>query len=420
VKGLAYARESSANNVQQLLNAAGTAEAIENWAYIDASASISQQNISALGTQSPDSSLINSNRTEVTSVNVSPYLRGHIGNLASYDARLTWQSTHSDASTADSNSTTAILRLASDQSFARVGWFADVSHQTLDFQTTGSNQIDRVNGGLTYTATPELRFSAKAGHEINDLLTPTKKGYSTHGWGINWTPSARTRFDAEREQRFFGNSHSVRFEHRMPRSVWTYTDTKDVSTDAGNGAAGGITAFDLLFMLEASRIPDPLLRAAFVDSELATLGLTRGSILRGGFLTSAVSVQRHQDLSLAVVGVRTNILVSASRSDARRLDPTAVVTDDLSNGNRLNQYGWSVNVSHRLTPLSAASVTAALTKATASLGSGATDLKSVIATLTTRARQNVDLSLSARRAVFASTTSPYTESAVIASLRLRF
>ena len=100
VKGVAYARESSANNVQQLLNAAGTAEAIENWAYIDASASISQQNISALGTQSPDSSLINSNRTEVTSVNVSPYLRGHIGNLASYDARLTWQSTHSDASSA--------------------------------------------------------------------------------------------------------------------------------------------------------------------------------------------------------------------------------------------------------------------------------------------------------------------------------
>jgi len=420
VRGLVYARESSANNIQQILSAAGTAEAVENWAYVDASATISQQNISALGTQSPDSSLINSNRTEVTSVNVAPYLRGHLGNFADYDARLIWQSTRSDASNADSTTTTAMLRLASDRSLARLGWSADLSHQAIEFRAAGTNQTDRANGGLTYAATPELRFSAKAGHEINDLVTVTKKGYNTHGWGVTWSPSERTRLDAEREKRFFGNSHSVRFEHRMPRSVWTYTDTRDVSTDAGTSAPAGTTVFDLLFTQAASLVPDPVQRAAYVDAFLASNGLTRASLITGGFLTSAASVQRHQDLSFATLGVRTTLIVSAFRNDARRLDSTAVVTDDLSNGNLLNQKGLSVNVSHQLTPLSALSVLASLTKTGASLGLQGSDLKLLTTTLTSRVRQNADLSLSARHAVSSGTASSYTESAVLASLRLRF
>ena len=70
--GLVYARESSSSTVQQSLRATGNVEAIEKWAYIDASASISQQNISALGTRTTDSSLPNDNRTEVASARLSP------------------------------------------------------------------------------------------------------------------------------------------------------------------------------------------------------------------------------------------------------------------------------------------------------------------------------------------------------------
>ena len=49
LSGLIYAKSSASNTVQQSLNADVKAEAIENFAYLKASANISQQNISEIG-----------------------------------------------------------------------------------------------------------------------------------------------------------------------------------------------------------------------------------------------------------------------------------------------------------------------------------------------------------------------------------
>ena len=426
--GLVYARHSSANTFQQSLSAAGVAEAVENWAFVDASASISQQNISALGTQSADTSLINPNRTEVASLRVSPYLRGRLGNFANYEARLAWQTTKTKDSTADSSSTAGSVRVSSDTAFSRLGWAFDYSHQTVDFAETASTQSDRLTGTLLFAATPELRFSVKAGQETNDLVSLNKERYDTWGAGVAWSPSERTRIEADYQHRFFGSSNSVRIEHRMPRSVWSYTDTRDVSSDAGGGGNGSgngngntaRTVFDLLFSQFASIAPDPIQRAALVDAFLLSNGLSRTTLASGGFLTSAVSVQRRQDLSFALLGVRSTVIVSAFRNDARRLDAASTVADDLSNGNVLRQQGFSVNLSHRLTPLSALSVAATLTKTSATVGAQSTELKSLIATFTSRLREHADLSVSARRASFNSDISPYTENAVTANLRVQF
>jgi uncharacterized protein (PEP-CTERM system associated) len=423
VRGLVYARESSSNNVQQTLNAAGSAEAVENWAYVDASASISQQNISALGTQSPDPALLNSNRTEVTSLRISPYVRGQLGGFASYEGRLNWQSTNSAASQADSTTSGGSLRMASNASLARLGWSVEASHQAIDFHASGKSETDRMTGALTFAATPELQLSTRAGRESNDLVTLNKQVYRTWGWGAIWTPTERTRLDLQREQRFFGSSHNVRFEHRMPRSVVTFSDVSDVSTDAGTGIGNGSgprTVYDLLFTQFASLAPDPVLRAALVDAFLLNNGLTRSSLVTGGFLTSSVSLQRRTDLSYAWLGLRSTVIVSAFRNETRQLDGAPVASDDLANGNVLRQYGISANLSHRLTPLSALSVLAARTKTTASVTAQATDLRSLTATLTSRLRTNADLSLSARHSSFQSTASPYTENALIANLQLRF
>ena len=421
LQGLVYARQSSLNNVQQSLNASGTAEAIDNWAYVDAGASISQQNISALGAQSSDPALQTANRTQVTSIRLGPYVRGRLGGFADYEARLNWAATSSDASNADSRTTGASLRIGSDASFARFGWSADFSHQIVDFSASGSHETDRFNGVLTYAATPELKLSAHGGRELNDLLTLDKTGYNTWGWGATWNPTERTRLEATREHRFFGSSHSVRFEHRMPRSILTYSDSQDVSTNsAAGGGASQRTVFDLLFAQFASIIPDPIQRAAAVDTFLQNNGLTRTTLANGGFLTSAASVQRRQELSLAMLGLRSTVIVSAFRNAARRLDPALIVTDDLSNGNLLRQQGFSVNVSHRLTPQSALSLTLSQTRTSASVGDQSTDLRSLTATWSGRLSERADGSLSVRRASFASATNPYTENALIANLRLRF
>lgn len=420
--GRLYARESSANNLQQSLSAAGTAEAIDNWAYIDASASISQQNISAVGTQSSDPALLNANRTEVASVRLAPYVRGRLGGFAEYEARYAWATTKSKGSDADSTSTEASLRIGAEAtSLARVGWSAGLSHQVVDFGAGGKRDSDRLNGVLTFAVSPELKLSALGGREINDLSTRERQGYNSWGWGVTWSPTERTRLEATRENRFFGSSHSVRFEHRMPRSVWTFSDTQNVSTDAfTGGATAPRTVFDLLFEQFASIAPDPVQRAALVDAFLQNNGLTRTTLASGGFLTSGASVQRGQNFSVAMLGLRTTVLVSAFRNDARPLDPSTIVTGNLSNGNTLHQRGQSVNVSHRLTPQSALSVDLSQTKTSTTEGDQSTDLRSLTATWTNHLHERVDLSLSARWSSFDSATNPYTERALIGNLRLRF
>ena len=110
----------------------------------------------ALGTQSPSPTLINSNRTEVASLRLSPYVRGPLGGVADYEARLSWEGTNTKNSNADSSSTEALLRVSSSAStFTKLGWSADYSRQIVHFDSTGNQDLERLNGVLTFAATPE-------------------------------------------------------------------------------------------------------------------------------------------------------------------------------------------------------------------------------------------------------------------------
>ncbi len=422
LRGLLYARESSFNEVQQAMNARATLEAIEKWAYIDASASVSQQSTSALGTRSSDNALIDSNRTEVSSFQVAPYVRGRLGGFANYEARWAWASTTSQGADAESTSQEATLRISSDSStFRRLGWAADYSNQTSKFGSRDSRKSDRANGTLYYSVTPEIRLLARAGRESNDLATLNNKQYTTWGWGGTWRPSARTSLDASRDHRFFGNGYNVRLEHRTPRSVWTFNNSQDVNTSALNGdAANPRTVFDLLFTQFASIAPDPVQRVALVDAFLQNNGLSRATLARGGFLSSTASIQRRKTFSVALLGLRSTILFSAFRNDSRAVDPVATGAGDLANGNTLQQRGLSLNASHRLTPQSAISLDFSVTKANGDVDNRSTNLRSLSATWTNRLSEDVDLSLTARRTLFGSSTDPYTESALVANLRMQF
>jgi len=166
--------------------------------------------------------------------------------------------------------------------------------------------------------------------------------------------------------------------------------------------------------------PDPLQRAALVDAFLQNNGLTRTTLARGGFLTSNVTVQSRQDLSFALLGVRGTVLISAFRNDARLVTPASGASGDLAGANSLLQSGASINLSHRLTPLSAVSVDLSRTRTSGGVADEHTSLQSLTVTWTSRLAERVDLSVSARRSSFDSATDPYSESALIANLRVQF
>jgi uncharacterized protein (PEP-CTERM system associated) len=411
LRGLLYARESSSNDVQQALSAQGKLEAIEDWAYVDAYASVSQQNVSALGSRSSDNALINSNRTEVSSYRVSPYVRGRLGGFATYEARWIGSSTSSQqGSVAESTSEETSLVVSSDSStFGRMGWSLDASQQTSKFGNRNSRQSERFNGTLLYSVTPELRLLTRAGRESNDLATLKTQQYTTWGFGGTWRPSERTTLDATHDHRFFGNGYNVRFEHRTPRTVWTFANSQDVNTSGlGNGGVGqATTVFDLLFKQFESVAPDPVQRTALVDAFLQNFGLTRATLAPGGFLSSTASIQRNKRFSFALLGLRSTLLFSAFRNDNEAVDRAASGVGDLSNGNVVHQRGFSINASHRLTPQSALSMDFSILNNRGDLGNN-------------QLGPDVDLSLTARRSLFDSTNDPYNESALVANLRVRF
>ena len=65
-------RDSNASDLRHTLNLLGTAELIENTAFVDLRGSISRQAISAFGKQSFSSSLDNSNQTQVATFGIAP------------------------------------------------------------------------------------------------------------------------------------------------------------------------------------------------------------------------------------------------------------------------------------------------------------------------------------------------------------
>ena len=181
-----------------------------------------------------------------------------------------------------------------------------------------------------------------------------------------------------------------------------------------------MTTHDLLFAQFASVAPDPIQREILVNNYLLSNGINPGALVTGGFLTSAVSLQRRQALSLALTGLRDTVILTAFKTENSALDSLAPRTDDLAAGGAIRQLGWGINVSHRLTPVSALNLSISQLKSSASVGTQASNQRSITATWTGRLNSRMNLSLAARHVIFDSSTVPYNESALVAGLTFHF
>jgi uncharacterized protein (PEP-CTERM system associated) len=422
LSGIAYARNSRGNEFQNALNSALSVEAIEKFAFVDVTANVSQQVISAYGTRSADSTVINSNRTEVANFSISPYATGRLAGLADYEARfrLDW-TRNSTTETADSARSLALLRVTGDSDGHRVSWSADASHQAYDYKEGRRTEDDRIRGVLYIPVNPQLRFSLIAGIESSNMSTLEKETESTPGAGVDWSPTERTRLSGQYEKRFFGNSHSLIFEHRTPRTVWRFSDVQDIVTSFGQPIPGQFgTAYNLYFEQFASVQPDPVLRGALVDEFLRVRGIDPTAQLFSGSLATSPTRERRQNLSFALLGVRDTITFSASQTRGIRIDPLSTAIDDFANDNLVRQRGLSVSLAHLLTPVSALNLVGSFDRTSGSTTAQSTTLRSVSLFLTGQFGPRGGYSLEIRHSSFSSSSNPYSETAATATLALRF
>lgn len=388
LSGVAYAQNSSPSRSQNALNTFGTIEALDKWMYLDFSGAISQQSISAFGTQSSDDLLINPNKTEVSSYRLSPYLRGRLGAMVNYEARYSRTLTHSNASESSGVATSdGVVNLHGDTAFKSLNWSSNINRQTIDYSAGRSTEADSVDIGLSYSVTPQFIVFANAGRESSNYTSVDKQIYNTHSLGASWYPTERTRFSVLQSHRSFGETHSLVFEHRTALTAWKFTDTQDISASPSQTA----------LLANESSPSAPVI---------------------SGFLSSAVSQQHRQDLSLTLLGVRDTVTFVATRSENRRLDMISSGVDDLS-ASEVRQLGFSVDYIHRLTPDYSLELLGSQQRTLDNLALQDATLYLLNINLTGKVGRYATASVGARRSVFSSVTA-YDESSIFCNLTMQF
>lgn len=417
-----FGQGTSANSSQNALTAFGTWEAIEGRGFIDVSGTISQQVVSALGTVAASTSNVNANSTEATTFRVSPYFRGRLSSDLTYEARLglstnrTQSAQVSDVMTRDSQ-----LSLRRSASGGRFSWSLDSNQQAISYGVGRSTDSSRQTGTLNYLFAPQLSLSATGGREENNFSSSDRQSSFTSGLGLNWSPTENLKLSANRLNRSFGETHGFSLEARSARTAWRFSDSTDVTATPSQFGGSQLGAnYDLYFAQFAAVEPDPVKRAVLVIAFLQANGISAGANVVSGFLTSAVSLQRRQDFSVALLGIRDTITLLVTRSASSRLDALSVSADDLSNSNTITQSGISVNYSHRLTPDATLAVLASSQQSGDAIGVQDTSTKTVNMSVSSKIGRKTAATVSARRVVFESKANPYTESAITGTVNVQF
>lgn len=427
---LLYAQDSSRNNTQNALNALGTLEALENWFFIEASGSISQENITAYrggasytGVNTNDSR----NTTETSIYRLSPYFQGALGSFADYLLRYSLSTTRTDSIGAyDRDTRDLAAKLKGITTYAKLGWALDASAQRVEYGHGRDNEDDRLRGILTYHIDPQFRLLLIGGREENDYQSLDKKSHTIKGGGFEWYPTDRTQLSATRESRFFGNSNNINFTHRTAGTAWRYTESEDANVSNNQQSSAGLgTYFNLFDSLFSTAIPDPAARAAYVNSFLQSNGISPTAQLQGGYLTTGATLEHRRHLSFALLGARNTVTFAATRNETEDLNKGSALGSATGNNyvslNNVRQRGASISWSHKLTGLStlAGSVSRLESKGTGN-SRLESDEKMYTVNFMTKLGPKTNAGIGIRRVVFDGTQEDYTENAMTGSLSHQF
>lgn len=420
LRTLAYVRDTSGDNLRHALNGQGTVEFWSGRGFLDASAVVSDEAISAFGTGA-GSGIADANRSQTTSFRFSPYIKGHLAGWADHELRYAYaQSNTRQSSRSDSTSQDVSWRLQGI-SGGLLGWAFALQSGTTDYSQDREFRSDSASLNLNYAFSPQLMLTASAGVERNDVLTVLSESYGLVGMGADWRPSQRSRLALDLQSRYFGHSHNLQAEYRSGRTLWRLRDARDVSNSPTQAASASLgSLYDLLDAFYLSAEPDPVKRAQRVQAELLQLGLPGDTEIFQSFLSSSATLARTQSLSAVVQGRRTVVTATLSRSRTSRLQSVLSLGDDFDSSSFVLQQGVSVSVGHRLTPLTSVSADWSLQRNEGSQAGQKTSNNSLTLRLNTRLAPRTSGSIQLRRSVQDSPTTPYGETSVAGMVQHRF
>ena len=422
LSALHFAQGTSRDELRHNLDADATLNAWDRRAFIDLSASIEDQTVSAFRSQQGEL-LRDINRARVGSLRISPYLVGVLGGVADYEVRYSLRRNVNDAPDR-SNLTLQELgfNLGRQPQGSKLGWGFDGYAQQVDYSLRQNVRLSRLSASLIYAITPELIATVLAGQESNDVLSPTRRSFDNIGMSLDWRPSQRTRLFAQVEDRYFGDGHSVALDYRTPRTVWRAFSTRRVGAenplDAAVASVGLLS--DLINSHYLQTEPDPVLRARLVAAELRRLGLAGDVEVFQNFLTSRVTLENRRELSFVLLGVRSVLNLTLGRVSTSRLGQAIVIGDDFDDNTRIDQRGWSLNYAYRFTPLTSGTLSWSQQRTSGTALSASSRMKSWVLGATTRLAERTSASVQLRHTRYEASVNPYRETAISGVINRRF
>jgi uncharacterized protein (PEP-CTERM system associated) len=419
-----YTSASRLNETQNFLNSNLSLEAIDRFLFVNARASITQENRSAFAAaSSSDSASSNANRVETRTYQLSPYVRGNFGAAAAYQLQFNGTQTETELATFPLTRTIEWVGRVRNAAAAKVGWRVDGSSVTIRNQIIGERVDSRASGTAIFAIDPQVNVSLIAGAEQTDFATPDKRTKATYGGGLEYSPSPRTQFVAIYEKRFFGTAQNLLATHRTPRTAWRVSSIKDVTLLPNQLAGTPASSTSLLLndLLVAS-IPDPAARQEAVRRRFEDTGSTSAGESIGGFLVERPFVNRVDSASATILGIRNTIAADISRTERRSLDGGPVSLASAGASRDIKQDRANIAWTYRLTPFSSMTLTVSELRSRG-MGSLEPSTKEQFESLffTTRLGQRAFASLGARHRKFSGiAATAYSENAFVASFNYRF
>lgn len=360
---------------------------IDELLFLDASASVGQQAVSAFGQQVTDNSYATANRADVKTYQITPSLVHRFGAFATTTVRYTHSSVDAGDGTGlgHSISDTLSANLSSGPAFGRIGWGVQVLRTALDDGITGTTttQSETLNG--SYTLSSSLRLTATLGDEKYDYATintaaAAAQNTSGRSWsaGFIWTPSARTSLQLSGGKRYFGDTYSMAAMHHSRHTIWNLSYGEDVTTNRDSFLnQSSVSTASMVDSLFSATITDPVARAQAVAAYIAAAGLPATLANNTTYFSNRFQLQKQFQASVGFNASRTTVLFTAANTKRTALSSVQADSDLLGSFNQaLNddttQRSLNATVAYQLSSRSTLSALASTTRSE-SLSTGLVD-----------------------------------------------
>ena len=359
--------DKNSNDLFHNLSAIGKAELVEDFLFIDGTASLSQGLISLFGSNA-DATTNSANRAAVGVYSLSPYIQKRFGTFANAEVRYTLGGAiFGDNAGADSVTNSFTASLDSGSRFNDLSWSVDYSLYQADNSGTGNSTFERGSVTLGYLLTRKLRIFSTYGEERNEFQGVNNVGGNFYSVGLGWSPSRRTSIEATVGERYFGRTYSFSARHQTRASNWHVNYSEDISDISQQFLRVSGRTFWLCSTgpIEARDFNPPAAdcNGPYTSAQLTQAAQIRGfplsSIIAAGFVDVAIAngVYVINSLTGGVSWSKGRLGLGLSLFDNKRIYQTLVGVTDRT-------QGVTGTVSYRLNPRTSANTSLSLTENT--------------------------------------------------------